>query len=374
MTRLHKEIRGNRTVGRRIFLAGAGAAGAAGAAALAAPAVAQGAIEWNMVMPWPRNAPGVGVNAERLANRINAMSGGRLRVKLFAAGELVPPFESFDAVRGGTADALHATPYYWVGKSKAFNYFTTLPYGLTATEMGAWLAFGGGQALWDELYAGFGLKPFYAGSSGVQAGGWFNREIKALGDLAGLKMRIAGIGGEVLRRAGVTVVNLPPGEILAAMRSGAVDAAEWVGPWNDLAMGLPKVAKYYYVPAFHEPGPALELAVSKARFDALPADLQAIVAAAAAASAQETLADFTYHNTVSLAPLLSEHGVQLRSFSDEIATELGKITRTVVEELAATDALTGRIHASYIGFLRQAVGYSDRFEAAMLRQRRAAAL
>lgn len=349
---------------RRRFLKtaakGAAATGAAAAAGtiLRAPAIAQERIEWRMAMPWPKNAPGVGVNAQRLADRITAMSGGRLSVQLFAGGELVPPFEVFDAVRNGAAEMAHATPYYWQGKSKALHYFTGLPFGLTAWEMTGWLYHGGGQELWDEVYAGFGLKGFYAGSSGVQAGGWFREEITGLADLQGLKMRIAGIGGEALRRLGVTVVLTPPGEIFPAMQSGVVDAAEWVGPWNDLAFGLHKVAKNYYLPAFHEGGPALEAIVNKGLFEALPGDLQAIVAAACSATANETLADFTRHNIVSLEPLVRDHGVILREWPEDIVTALGQATREVVAELAGTDATTKKIHASYSEYLTGARKWS----------------
>ncbi len=357
---------------RRNFVKGAGLAGVAAAAStgLAAPAIAQDKVEWNMVMPWPKGTPGVGVNAERFAQRVTTMSGGRITIRVFGAGELVPPFESFDAVQSGTADILHGTPYFWVGKAKAFNYFTTLPFGLNAIELPAWLTYGGGQELWDEAYAGFGLKPFYAGSSGVQAGGWFKAEINSVQDLQGLKIRIAGLGGEVMRRIGAVVVLLPPGEILPAMQSGAIDAAEWIGPWNDVAFGLQKVAKYYYVPAFHEPGPGLELTVSKAKYDALPADLQAIVQTAAAATAQETLTDFAYHNIQAFEPLLQDYDVQLRAFSDEIVGRLGSVTREVAEEIGATDALTQKVHASYIDFVRKAAAYQGSFEETMLRQRR----
>jgi len=327
-------------------------------ATLAAPAIAQERIEWRMVTPWPKNAPGVGVNAQRLADRITAMSGGRLTVKLYAGGELVPPFEVFDAVRNGTAEMAHATPYYWQGKSKALHYFTGLPFGLTAWELTGWLYFGGGQELWDEVYAGFGLKGFYAGNSGVQAGGWFRREITGLADLQGLKMRIAGLGGEALRRLGVTVVLTPPGEIFPAMQSGVVDAAEWVGPWNDLAFGLHRIAKNYYLPAFHEGGPALEAFVSKAKFDALPADLQAIVAAACSATANETLADFTAHNIVSLEPLVKQHGVILREWPADVVTALGQAMKDVIAELAETDGTTRRIHASYSSYLAGARKWS----------------
>lgn len=357
---------------RRNFMKRAGLAAAAGAASttLAAPAIAQERFELNLVMPWPKGTPGVGVNAERFVQRVTAMSGGRIVIRLFGAGELVPPFESFDAVQSGSADILHGTPYFWVGKSKAFNYFTTLPFGLNAIELPAWLTYGGGQALWDEVYAGFGLKPFYAGSSGVQAGGWFKTEINSIEDLQGLKIRIAGLGGEVMRRIGAVVVLLPPGEILPSMQSGAIDAAEWIGPWNDVAFGLQKVAKYYYVPAFHEPGPGLELTVNKARYDAMPADLQAILQAAAAATAQDTTTDFAYHNIQAFEPLIQDYDVELRAFSDEIIARLGAVTREVAEEIGATDALTQKVHASYIDFVRKSAAYQGRFEETMLRQRR----
>ena len=209
---------------RRAFVKGAGLAAAAGTATLAAPAIAQQRFEWNMVMPWPKGSPGVGVNAERFVSRVNEMSGGRLVIKLFAAGELVPPFESFDAVQSGTADLLHGTPYYWAGKSKAFSFFTTVPFGLSAVELPAWLTYGGGQELWEEACGDFGVQPFFAGSSCVQAGGWFKSEINTWEDLQGLKIRMAGLGGEVMRRAGSVVVLLPPGEIPPApstRRSGS---------------------------------------------------------------------------------------------------------------------------------------------------------
>lgn len=354
---------------RAFMMTGAATGAAAAAAALPAPALAQGRTEWRMVTTWPKNTPGVGINAQRVADRITAMSGGRLTVRLYAAGELVPPFESFDAVQTGNADLMHAASYYWVGKARALNYFTGVPFGLNAMELPAWIYFGGGQELWDEVYAPFGVKAFYAGSSGVQAGGWFRREINTPDDLRGLRFRIAGLGGEVMRRLGAAVVLTPPGEIFAAMQSGAVDAAEWIGPWNDLAFGLYRVAKFYYMPAFHEPGPGLEVVVNKARYDALPADLQQIVQYACSSVANETLADFHYHNIVSLDPLVAQHGVELREFPDEIVRELGRVSREVLEEGAAGDPLTGRVHASYMAFLRQAARYAVRMDEASLRQR-----
>ena len=357
---------------RRHFLQAT--AGGAAASALAAPAIAQERTEWTMVMPWPRNAPGVGVNAERLANNITAMSGGRLTINLYGAGELVPPFESFDAVQAGSADCLHGTPYYWTGKSLAFHFFTGVPFGLTAVDMSGWLYFGGGQALWDDAYAPFGVKPFYVGSSGVQAGGWFRREINSLDDLRGLRIRIAGLGGEVMRRLGAAVVLTPPGEIFAAMQSGTVDAAEWVAPWNDLAFGLHRVADYYYLPAFHEPGPGLEFAVNAERWAELPDDLKAIVQHAAGSCATETLADFHYHNVEALGPLVEEHGVQIRTFPDPVIAELGRTTQALMQDLSAEDETFGRVWESYSAHLLRAARYGLTMNGAMQRQRAAVLL
>lgn len=346
---------------RRQFLttgAASGAVALGAAASFPAPAISQGRQQWTMVTSWPKNAPGVGVNAQRAADMIGALSGGRLTVKLYAAGELVPPFEAFDAVASGTADMLHATPYYWQGKNPVFHWFTGVPFGLTAAEFSGWIYYGGGQQLWDEAYAPFGVKPFYAGNSGVQAGGWFVREVTGLADLRGRKFRIAGLGGAVMQKMGVNVVLTPPGEIFAALQSGAVDAAEWVGPWNDLAFGLYQIAKFYYLPAFHEAGPALEISVNKQKYDALPKDLQQIVAAAAQATATTTLADFTYHNAQSLEPLVRDHGVQLREWPEEVAVEMGRATREVMAEISAANDMTRKVHASFSAALEKSRAWS----------------
>lgn len=352
---------------RRALIATAAAGMTAGT--VAAPAIAQDVIRWNMVMPWPRNTPGVGVGAQRFADRVNAMSAGRLEIKLYAAGELVPPFEGLDAVQSGTADIAHGTPYYWVGKAPALHYFTGVPFGLMAPELAAWMYYGDGLKLWREVYDGFGVVPFYAGSSGVQAGGWFKKEINSVADLNGLKFRIAGLGGDVMRRLGVNTVLVPPGEIAPSLMSGALDAVEWIGPWNDRAFGLYKVAKFYYVPAFHEPGPGLEIIVNKERWNALSPDLQAIIEAAASATANETYADFVYHNIDAFGPLVQENDVEVRTFSDEIVAALGKATMEVFEEIAATDPLTGRVHESFMAFLKKADDYSMKFDARMLAMR-----
>jgi TRAP-type mannitol/chloroaromatic compound transport system substrate-binding protein len=352
-------------MGRRGLMAGAAAVG------IAAPAAAD-AVRWTMVMPWPRNTPGVGVAAQRFADRVQAMSGGRIAIRLYAAGELVPPFQCFDAVQTGTAQVAHGTPYYWASKSPALHFFTTVPFGLTAPELAAWITYGEGGRLWREIYDGFGVVPFYAGSSGVQAGGWFRREINTVEDLRGLKFRIAGLGAEVVRKLGAAPVTTPPGEIVQNLLTGAIDAAEWIGPWNDRAFGLQKVAKFYYVPAFHEPGPGLEVMVNKAAFEALTPDLKAIVEAAAAAAAAETYADFVYHNVESFGPLVDEDKVELRAFPDEVVRAMGRATAEVLAELAARDETARRAHDSFAAFLKKADAYGQRFDLRLLEMRRLA--
>jgi TRAP-type mannitol/chloroaromatic compound transport system substrate-binding protein len=351
---------------RRTFMV-TGATGAA--SSLAAPAIAQAPLRWTMVMPWPRNTPGVGVNAERFARRVETMSAGRIEIRLYGAGELVPPFEVLDAVQSGTADIAHGTPYYFVGKAPALNYFTGVPFGLMAHELAAWFYFGDGLELWREVYDQFGVIPFYAGSSGTQAGGWFRREINTVEDLQGLKFRIAGLGGDVMRRLGVVTVQTPPGEIAPSLLSGAIDGAEWIGPWNDRAFGLFKVAKFYYTPAFHEPGPGLEIIINKAVWEGLPPDLQAIIETAASATANETYADFVWHNIQSLDPLVAENEIELRTFSDEIVRAMAGAARESFEELAARDELTRKAHSSFMDFLEKAVPYHQRFESSIQQMR-----
>ena len=345
---------------RREFLSGAAVAGAGAAAAstLATPAIAQDRRELKMVTTWPKNFPGLGTSAERLAQRITAMSGGRLTVKVFAAGELVPPFEAFDAVSSGTADLYHGAEYYWQGKSKAFNFFAAVPFGLTATEMSSWIHHAGGQALWDELSAGFNIKPMMVANTGVQMGGWFNKEINSLEDYKGLKIRMPGLGGEVLRRIGAAAVSLPGGEIFPALQSGAIDATEWVGPWNDLAFGFYKVAKYYYYPGFHEPGTTLSGGVNLDVWNSLSDEDKAIIEAAATAENDYSLAEFNARNGDALDTLVNEHGVELRKFSNDVMTAIGTAAGEVVAEVAAEDPMTQKVYDSFIDFRAKAMGWA----------------
>ena len=315
-------------------------------------------FKWKMVTTWPKDFPGLGTGANRLAQTIGDMSGGQLKVKVYGAGELVPAMGVFDGVAGGTAEMGHASAYYWKGKHEATQFFSAVPFGLTAQEINGWLSYGGGQELWDELYAGFGLKAFPAGNTGVQMGGWFNREINALDDFSGLVMRMPGLGGEVLRRLDATVQNLPGGEIFQALKTGAIDATEWVGPYNDLAFGFHQAAKYYYWPGWHEPGTTMEAMINQAAWEALPTDLQHIVRHACQSTNENMLAEFTTRNGVALKTLVEKHGVQLKRFSDDVLTEIGRVARNVVGEIAAKDPLSNSVYASFNAYRSQSVSYT----------------
>jgi TRAP-type mannitol/chloroaromatic compound transport system substrate-binding protein len=322
-----------------------------------------------MVTTWPKNFPGMGTGANKLAELIGQMSGGRIEVKVYGAGELVPAFEIFDAVSRGTAEMGHGAAYYWKGKSEAAQFFASVPFGLTAQEMNSWLYYGGGMELWEELYAGFGLVPAAAANTGVQMGGWFNKEIKSVDDLKGLKMRIPGLGGEVLRRAGGTPVSLPGGEIFTSLQSGNIDATEWVGPYNDLAFGLYKAAKYYYYPGWHEPGTTLEAFINKKVFDELPDDLQAIVLNACKVANQDLLAEYTARNPAALQTLLTEYDIELRQYPDDVLLALRKLSNEVVAEIAEKDAFSRKTYASYQKFLASAKEWSGVSELAYLQAR-----
>ena len=354
---------------RRQFLQGAGAATLAAGALASGAAQAAPEFKWKMVTTWPKNLPGLGTGANYLAKLIGEMTGGRVQVKVYGAKELVGALEIFDAVSRGTAEMGHGAAYYWKGKSVAAQFFAAVPFGLTAQEMNSWLYHGGGMELWEELYAKFGLIPGAAGSTGVQMGGWFNKEINNLSDLEGLKMRMPGLGGEVLKRAGGTPVLLPGGEIFPALQSGAIDATEWVGPYNDLAFGLYKAAKYYYYPGWHEPGTTLESFINKEAFEALPKDLQVAVRNAIRVANQDMLADFTAKNNRALEQLVKEHGVELRKFPDDVLKKLKSVSDEVVAEEAAKDPMAQKVYDSFIKFREQATAWHAVSEQAYLNAR-----
>lgn len=358
------------TLKRRAFLTGAAAVGAAAASTFPKPAISQGRMEWRMTTSWPKNFPGLGSQAEKLGQRIGQMSDGKLTVKVFAAGEIVPALQVFDAVSNGTVEMGHDASYYHLGKHRQTAFFTTVPFGFTAQELTAWLNYGGGQQLWDELYAGFNLKPFSAGNTGTQALGWYRKEIKAPEDYKGLKKRMPGLGGEVIKKLGATVVLLPGGEIFPALQSGAIDAAEWVGPYNDLAFGFHQVAKFYYGPGFHEPGAGLELIVDKRKFDALPNDLKQIIAVAAQAGHDDVLAEFTMRSAEALNTLRTKHNIQMRRVSNELLIAFGSASGEVMaEERDKADAIGKRIFESYVNARRDIGAYMRFSEQAFLNAR-----
>ncbi|HET7409170.1 MAG TPA: TRAP transporter substrate-binding protein [Paracoccaceae bacterium] len=333
---------------RRKFLSGAAVLGAGAAAgSLAAPAIAQGVRDMVIVSTWPRDLPGVGSSAQRLAGRITELSEGRIQTTYYAAGERVGAFDAFDEVASGNSHAYNGAEYYWKGKHAGLPFFTTVPFGMTYAERSAWLRFGDGQKLWDELSGEFGLKALPAGSTGCQMGGWFNREIESPEDLKGLKMRTVGIGGDVLAKLGVSVISLPGGQIYENLVSGAIDAVEWVGPWNDYFLKFYEAAKYYYHPGFHEPGGNISLGMNKAWWDGLTDWERAVITAAANEEHGLQMDETNYKNGLYLQKLIDEHGVELRSFNDEVFEAFGEASAGVVEEMRGHSDLASRIIDSW---------------------------
>ena len=335
----------------------------------AATTAAQQTFNWRLVMTWPRNYPGLGTAPENFAQAVEAMSGGRLKIKVSGAGEVVPAMGVFDAVARGAVEMGHGAAYYWKGKIPAAQFFTAVPFGLNAQEMNSWLHYGGGIELWREVYEPYNLVPFAGGSTGVQMAGWFRDEIKSVADLKGLKMRIPGLAGEVFQRLGGVPITLPGGELYTAMQTGAIDATEWVGPYNDLTFGLYKVAKHYYYPGWHEPGAILEFIINKEAWDQLPADLQAIVTYAARAINQDMLDEYTSRNNQALAELVDKHGVQLHRLPADVMAQLKQTSAQVIDEIVTKDPLAKRVYDSFKAFQDNVQPYSAVSEQAFMQAR-----
>ena len=363
-------------------LLGAAALGVSGVAATAcgqsateggpsAPAVRRRKTRLKMTTTWPRDLPGLGMAASRVAQRIGELSDGNMEVEVYSAGELVPAFEAFDAVASGYADMYHGAEYYWQGKSVGFSFFTAVPFGMTANELTAWIYHGGGQELWDELSAQFNLKGFLSANTGVQMGGWFNKRIETLEDLKGLKIRMPGLGGEVLRQLGAAAVRLPGPDIYQALQTGAIDATEWVGPWNDLAQGFYKVTKYYYWPGFHEPGAALATVFNKDVFESLTKSQQGIIQNVCHTEHDYTLAEFNHNNSAALDTLLRDHGVILEKFSDEVFAGFRDASAKVLAEAAQESEIAGRIYNSFRENLDNSIRWTRISEEAYVNMRTA---
>ncbi len=334
---------------RRSFITKAGiAAGAAAASTtLAAPAIAQGRKEMVIVSSWPRDFPGLGISAQRLAQRITDMTDGRITTKYFASGERVGGFDVFDEVASGNAQAYNSADYYWKGKHPAWAFFTSVPFGLTYTEQSAWINHLGGQALWDELAASFSLKALPCGNTGVQMGGWFNKEIESADDLKGLKMRIPGLGGDVIAKVGGSPVSLPGSQIYENLVSGAIDATEWVGPYNDYFLKFYEAAKYYYYPGMHEPGGFISFGMNQKWWAALTKTEQLTIEAACQMECEIAMSENNANNATYLKRLIDEHGVKLREFNDDVYDSFGEAAEQVMEETRAHSALAKKVHESF---------------------------
>jgi TRAP-type mannitol/chloroaromatic compound transport system substrate-binding protein len=335
------------------------AGGLAGLTAVAAPNLARGETRrWRLITSWPKRLPGPGMSAERVAERIVALSGARLQISVHAAGEFVPAFEVLDAVGSGVAEMGHTASFYWQGKQPAAAFFTTVPFGLTPAEHVAWVDAGGGQALWDELYAPFGVKPFMAGNTGVCMGGWFRRELAGVNDLKGMKIRSLGLGGEIYRRLGAIPQTTAPGEILPSMQSGLIDGAEFVGPGSDIALGLYRVATLYYAPGFNKPNGTGECIISLKAWESLDSEMKAIVQHACAAEAAFALAEMERLNIEALGALTGQHGVRLRIFPQSLVAAAQRHARDVVGQLATTNATAGKVFDSYSSFRDRTAAWS----------------
>lgn len=344
------------TTTRRRFTIGAGTAAAG---IVAAPRLARAETQkWKMVTSWPKRLPGPGMSAERIAERIRNLSGGRIDITVYAAGEVVPAFGVLEAVGNNVADVGHTAAFYWQGKMPAAAFFTTVPFGLTPNEHVAWIDAGGGQALWDELYKPFGVKPFMGGNTGVCMGGWFRNDLKSLADLRGLKLRSLGLGGEIYRRLGATPQTTPPAEILTSLQSGVLDAAEFVGPGSDIALGLYRVAPFYYYPGFNKPNGTGECIVALSRWETLSDELKAIVQHACAAEATYALAEMERLNAAALEALTTKHNVRLTAFPGDLVDAARDQSGDVLGELAGRNAITGKIHRSYMAFRDQTAPWS----------------
>ena len=343
---------------RREFLkkAGTGAAAAVAASAVMVPAViASKSYRWKMVTTWPPKLPVLQTGAERLAKRIDEATEGRLKIKVYAGGELVPPLQTFDAVSAGTVECGAGAGYYWAGKMPAAQWFSAVPFGLNADGMAAWFHGGDGLKLWEETYAPFNVIPRPGGSTGVQMGGWFNKKINTIDDFKGLKMRIPGLGGKVVAKAGATVVLTAGGEIFTNLERGVIDATEWVGPLHDLRMGFYQAAKYYYYPGWHEPGTYLEIIFNKKAYESLPKDIQCIVDAVCMENELWTLCQFNALNGAALQTLIDKHHVDLVQFPGPVMDSLRKLSEEVVAEEAKKDAMATKVNDSFQKF-RKVIG------------------
>lgn len=337
--------------------------------ALSSPAISKNKRELRLATSWPKDFPGLGVMPVYIANAVRDMTEGRLDIKVYAAGELVGALECFGATSTGAADMYHAAEYYWQGKAKGFSFFTAVPMGMTATELMGWIDHGGGQALWDDLSANFNIKALQAGNTGHQTGGWFKKEINSVEDFRGLKIRMPGLGGDVIRALGGAAVNLPGGEIYQSLQSGAIDATEWVGPWNDLAFGFYREAPFYYAPGFHEPGASLALGINKDVWESFSFSDQSIIKQACQSVNHFSLGEYNYRNAIALNSLRAEHGIIPRLLPDDALKSIGEASQDVLASVGKSDGKTAAIHKSFTETLRLQRAWTELGDGAFIRAR-----
>ena len=352
---------------RRTFLSGGAAAATS---AVAAPAVAQGKRELRMALAWPLNYPGYGTSAQILARKITEATDGRLTVTPHGANELVPVQQMFDAVAEGRVDMYHAIEYYWEDKDPAFNFFASVPFGLSPIEMDTWLNKYGGQELWDDLAARYNIKPLAAGNTGVQMGGWFNKRIRSEADLRGLRIRVTGLAAEVYKSFGAEPVLVPGGRVVEALRSGEIDAAEWVGPWNDMALGLHRAARYYYHPGFHEPGTQISVGVNLDLWIGLSEGEKELIKMVCRTEAVRMLAEFNSRNAAAVTQLVRAGNHEIVGFPDNLLNEFGKASSTVTMRLADSSDHAREIFDNFVSARYQLLRWTKVAEDAFLLARR----
>ncbi len=314
-------------------------------------------VKIKLATSWPANFPIMGTGIDRFAKRLKIISGGSLKIKVYPKNVLVPALGVFDATSSGAIDAYHSAAYYYKGKNEAFNLFTGFPFGMTATEMNAWMDNGGGMDLWRELYSRYNLVPFKGGNTDVQMGGWFKKEIKSLADLKGLKMRIPGLGGEVFAKLGVKPTLLPAGEIYVALERNMLDATEWLAPSLDTKMGFQKVAKHYYT-GWHEPGSMLSIVFNKKKFDTLSKEHQMMIEMASNELNTTMASEFQAENSKALKTL-EESGTKIETFPKEILIAAKKAMLEVADEKSKKSEDFKKVWKSAYGFLQENQKWTD---------------
>jgi TRAP-type mannitol/chloroaromatic compound transport system substrate-binding protein len=349
---------------RRSFLKNAGAGLAAGT--LAAPAIAQSlpAVKWRCTSSFPKSLDTIHGGADVMANRVKALTDGKFQIQVFAPGEIAPALQALDVTQNGTVECCHTCSYYYVGKDKTFGFGTAVPFGMNARQMNAWIYYGGGQKLLDEFYANYNILSFPAGNTGVQMGGWFRKEVNTLADIKGLKIRIAGLGGAVYNALGAVPQQIGGPDIYPALEKGTIDAAEWVGPYDDEKLGFFKVAKHYYYPGWWEAGPVIHTFVNKQAFEKLPKPYQEALIAGCYEANVTMMAEYDHKNPASLGRLVSQ-GVKLHPYSPEIMNAAYKATLELYNDESNKNPAFKKIYTEWNKYLKQQNAWMSYAEAAM---------